>query len=110
MVSLLVPLASSGVILPEYYILPYILGANIGTVFDVMIAALATGDPISLGVWLVHLTINVVGALIFFPLLKPFSRLVRWSADKVAESPRLTIVIAVIFHVVPVLIVLMYVF
>jgi Na+/phosphate symporter len=110
MVSLLVPLASSGVILPEYYILPYILGANIGTVFDVMIAALATGDPISLGVWLVHLTINVVGALIFFPLLKPFSRLVRWSAEKVAESPRLTVVIAVIFHVVPVLVVLGYVF
>ena len=110
MVSLLVPLASSGVILPEYYILPYILGANIGTVFDVMIAALATGDPISLGVWLVHLTINVVGALIFFPLLRPFSRLVRWSAEKVAESPRLTVVIAVIFHVVPVLVVLRYVF
>lgn len=109
MVSLLVPLASSGVILPEYYILPYILGANIGTVFDVMIAALATGDPISLGVWLVHLTINVIGALIFFPLLKPFSRVVRWSAEKVAESPGLTIAIAVIFHIVPVLVVLMYV-
>ena len=109
MVSLLVPLASSGVILSEYYILPYILGANIGTVFDVMLAALATGDPVSLGIWLVHLTINVVGALIFFPLLKPFSRLVRWSAEKVAESPRLTVVIAVIFHVVPILIMLRYV-
>jgi Na+/phosphate symporter len=44
MVSLLVPLATSGVIGAEFYILPYILGANIGTVFDVMIAAMATGD------------------------------------------------------------------
>jgi sodium-dependent phosphate cotransporter len=109
MVSLLVPLAGSGVILADYYILPYILGANIGTVFDVMIAALATGDPISLGVWLVHLTINVVGALIFLPLLKPFSRLVRWCADRIAESRRLTMIVTVIFFAVPILVMLGYI-
>jgi sodium-dependent phosphate cotransporter len=109
MVSLLVPLAGSGVIRADYYILPYILGANIGTVFDVMIAALATGDPISLGVWLVHLTINVAGALIFFPLLKPFSRLVRWCADRIAASRRLTLIVTVIFHAVPILVMLMYI-
>lgn len=109
MVSLLVPLAGSGVILADYYILPYILGANIGTVFDVMIAALATGDPISLGVWLVHLSINVIGALIFIPLLKPFSRLVRWTAEKTAASPRLTLFIAIIIHVVPIIVILGYI-
>lgn len=108
MVSLLVPLAGSGVLLADYYILPYILGANIGTVFDVMIAALATGDPISLGVWLVHLSINLIGAIIFFPLLKPFSRLVRWVAGKVATSPRLTLIIAIVFHALPVVIMLSY--
>jgi sodium-dependent phosphate cotransporter len=109
MVSLLVPLAGSGVIRADYFILPYILGANIGTVFDVMIAALATGDPISMGVWLVHLTINVVGALIFFPLLKPFSRLVRWCADQIAASRRLTLIVAVVFHAVPILVMLWYI-
>ncbi len=109
MVSLRVPLAGSGVIRADYFILPYILGANIGTVFDVMIAALATGDPISMGVWLVHLTINVVGALIFFPLLKPFSRLVRWCADKIAASRRLTLIVAVVFHAVPILVMLWYI-
>ncbi len=108
MVSLLVPLAGSGVILADYYILPYILGANIGTVFDVMIAALATGDPISLGVWLVHLTINVVGALIFIPLLKPFSRLVRWTAQKIASSKKVTIIVTIVFHAVPILVLLWY--
>ncbi len=77
MVSLLVPLAASGVIGPEHYILPYILGANIGTVFDVMMAALATGDPAAMSVWLVHLSNNLIGALIFLPLMRPFSRLVR---------------------------------
>lgn len=108
MVSLLVPLAASGVIRPEYYILPYILGANIGTVFDVMIAALATGDPVSLGVWLVHLAINLIGAIIFFPLLKHFSRLVRWTSEAIAQSPRRTLLVTVVFHAVPVLILLAY--
>ncbi|MFB0558652.1 MAG: Na/Pi symporter [Candidatus Bathyarchaeia archaeon] len=109
MVSLLVPLAGSGVILADYYILPYILGANIGTVFDVMIAALATGDPVSLGVWLVHLSINLIGALIFIPLLKPFSRLVRWAAERTAASPRLTLFIAIIIHAVPIIVILGYI-
>jgi len=108
MVSLLVPLASSGVILADYYILPYILGANIGTVFDVLIAALATGDPLSLGVWMVHLAINVVGALIFFPLMKPFSRMVRWSAEIVAKSPKITLIMTAAIHLVPIIVLIIY--
>jgi len=108
MVSLLVPLAASGVIRADYYILPYILGANIGTVFDVMIAALATGDPVSLGVWLVHLTINVIGAVIFFPLLKPFSRLTRWSSEMLTRSQRRTLLFIGVFHALPILIMLIY--
>jgi len=109
MVSLLVPLASSGVLGAEYYILPYILGANIGTVFDVMIAAMATGDPLALGVWLVHLVINLVGALIFLPLMKPFSKIVRTAADKIATSPKLTLVVTAIFHIIPAMIIIYYV-
>ena len=108
MVSLLVPLASSGVILADYYILPYILGANIGTVFDVLIAALATGDPLSLGVWMVHLAINLIGAIIFFPLMKPFSRLVRWSAEIVAKSPKITLIITALIHIIPILVLIIY--
>ncbi|MBS7619644.1 Na/Pi cotransporter family protein [Candidatus Bathyarchaeota archaeon] len=108
MVSLLVPLAASGVISAEYYILPYVLGANIGTVFDVMLAALATGNPISLGVWLVHLSINLIGALIFFPLLGPFSRLARWSSKTVTRSPKITLIFLTVFHVVPIAIILSY--
>jgi len=108
MVSLLVPLATSGVIRAEYYILPYILGANIGTVFDVMVAALATGDPVSLGVWLVHLSINLVGALLFMPLLKPFSVFTRRFAHFVSASPRVTLMVTVLFHIIPIAIILIY--
>ena len=108
MVSLLVPLATSGVIGAEFYILPYILGANIGTVFDVMIAAMATGDPISMGVWLVHLSVNLLGALIFLPLMKPFSSLVKAGADRVAASPRLVLGVTVIFHLIPISVIAFY--
>ncbi len=101
MVSLLIPLASSGVLLADFYILPYILGANIGTCFSVLLAALATGNPLAMGVWLVQLTINVVGAAIFMTLLVPFSKVVRLTAEKVAASPRLTLIIAAVFHLIP---------
>lgn len=108
MVSLLVPLATSGVIRAEYYILPYILGANIGTVFDVMIAALATGDPVSLGVWLVHLVINLVGALIFLPILRPFASLTRRAARFISSSLRVALIMAALFYILPAAIILYY--
>ena len=108
MVSLLVPLASSGVIQADYYVLPYILGANIGTVFDVMIAALATGNPISLGVWLVHLSINLIGAILFVPILNPFAGIVRKVSHLVSVSPRTTLIIAIIFHLIPASIIFYY--
>jgi len=110
MISLLVPLATSGVFKADYYILPYILGANIGTVFDVMIAAMATGDPIALGVWLVHLTINLVGALIFMPFLDPFAKLTRKVAEYVSRDPKTTLVITALFHIIPASIILYYYF
>jgi sodium-dependent phosphate cotransporter len=108
MVSLLIPLATSGVIKAEYYILPYILGANIGTVFDVMIAAMATGDPIALGVWLVHLTINVAGAILFMPILNPFAALTTRVADYVSKDPKTTLIITALFHIIPASIILYY--
>jgi len=73
-----------------------------------MIAAMATGDPISMGVWLVHLSVNVIGALIFLPLMKPFSKIVKITADKVAASPKLTLIITAVFHLIPLSIVLLY--
>jgi sodium-dependent phosphate cotransporter len=109
MVSLLIPLASSGVLSADYHILPYILGSNIGTCFSVMLAAMATGNPIAMGVWLVQLTINLVGAVIFMILMKPFSRIVRLTAEKVAASPRLTLAITAVFHLIPTSIILFYI-
>ena len=109
MISLLIPLASSGALSIDYYILPYILGSNIGTCFSVMIAAMATGDPVAMGVWLVQLTINIIGAIIFLILMKPFSQFVRATADKMATSPRLTLFITIFFHLIPTTILIFYI-
>lgn len=101
MISMLIPLVTTGVIDKENYILPYILGANIGTVFDVMLAALATGNPAAIGVWLVHLTINVLGALIFLPLARPFSSSVSRVNEFLTFSRKRTTIFLVISNAVP---------
>ncbi len=107
MVSILIPLVTTGIIDTSYYILPYILGANIGTVFDVMIAALATGNPAAIGVWLVHLTINVVGACIFLPLLKPFSASVQRVNNFLTFSKKRTIVFLGLSNGIPAIILIL---
>ena len=101
MISMLIPLVTTGVIDKENHILPYILGANIGTVFDVMLAALATGNPAAIGVWLVHLTINVLGALIFLPLAKPFSSSVNRVNEFLTFSKKRTIIFLVLSNAIP---------
>ena len=101
MVSILIPLVTTGIIDTSYYVLPYILGANIGTVFDVMIASLATGNPAAIGVWLVHLTINTFGACIFLPLLKPFRTSVQSVNNLLTFSKRRTIIFLVLSNGIP---------
>ena len=104
MISMLIPLVTTGIIDASYYILPYILGANIGTVFDVMIAALATGNPAAIGVWLIHLTINVIGACIFLPLLKPFSTFVQNVNNFLTFSKKRTIAFLILSNGMPIII------
>ena len=101
MISMLIPLFTTGVIDDGRNILPYILGANIGTVFDVMIAALATGNPAAIGVWLVHLTINVIGAIIFLPLVRPFSSSVNRINEYLTVSKKRTTIFLIVSNAVP---------
>lgn len=106
MVSLLVPLTATRLIEADQHILPYILGANIGTVVDVMVAALVTGEPAAIGVWLVHLTINIIGAILFFPLMNPFTRFVKIANDFLTDSRNRTILFFSLFNASPLAILL----
>ncbi|CAE7523232.1 Slc34a2, partial [Symbiodinium pilosum] len=69
--STLTPLCGVGV-LPVHKMLPMTLGANIGTTFTSMLAALAVMKPDSLQIAFVHLFFNIIGILIWFPV--PFMR------------------------------------
>ncbi|CAJ1421874.1 unnamed protein product [Effrenium voratum] len=64
--SALTPLVGIGV-LPVAKMLPMTLGANIGTTFTSMFAALAVMKADSIQIALCHLLFNIIGILIWFP-------------------------------------------
>jgi solute carrier family 34 (sodium-dependent phosphate cotransporter) len=65
--SLVVPMAGAG-ILTLRQIFPYTLGANVGTTVTAIMAALATQNPASVAIALVHLAFNLAGTLLIWPM------------------------------------------
>lgn len=65
--SLIVPIAASG-ILTLHQILPYTLGANIGTTVTAILASLATGQIAAITAAFAHLMFNILGSIIIWPL------------------------------------------
>ena len=64
--SALTPLVGIGV-LPVHKMLPMTLGANIGTTFTSMFAALSVMKKSSIQIAFCHLLFNIIGILIWFP-------------------------------------------
>ncbi|MFQ5850949.1 MAG: Na/Pi symporter [Candidatus Binatia bacterium] len=67
--SLIIPMAAAGILSLEQ-IFPYTLGANIGTTFTAILAALAIANPSAVVVAFVHLLFNIAGIVIWWPLRK----------------------------------------
>lgn len=65
--SLVVPLAGTGVLTIKQ-IFPYTLGANVGTTITAILASFSTGSQAAVTVALAHLTFNIMGIAIFYPL------------------------------------------
>jgi sodium-dependent phosphate cotransporter len=65
--SLVIPLAGAGV-LRLIQILPYTLGANVGTTITAMLAALSTGRIEAVTVAFAHLMFNLVGIGLIWPV------------------------------------------
>ncbi len=65
--SIVVPLLGAGVITTRQ-IYPYLLGANVGTTITAFLASFVTGSPDAVSVAFAHLTFNVYGIAIFWPL------------------------------------------
>lgn len=85
--SLIIPLAGAG-LLKLRQILPYTMGANVGTTFTAILAALAKGDAASVTVSFTHLLFNVTGIVIIWPI--PVVRQIpvkcaEWLADQACK-------------------------
>ena len=102
--SLIVPLAGAGV-LSLRQIFPYTLGANIGTTITAILASFSTGVPAAVTVALAHLSFNILGIAIFYPLrAAPI-----WMAEKVGAYAARTkvssagvISVYAVLHVIPI--------
>jgi solute carrier family 34 (sodium-dependent phosphate cotransporter) len=65
--SVLVPLVAAGVLTLKNAF-PVTLGANLGTTVTALLASVAADSPNALIIALTHVTFNVLGILIFYPL------------------------------------------
>jgi len=99
--SLAVPLAGAG-ILTLRQIFPYTLGANVGTTITALMAALITGSPAALAVAFAHLTFNVTGIVMIWPMKRVPLFLAESLADLALKSKIIPIVyILVVFFLLP---------
>ena len=103
--SLVVPLAGTGV-LSLRQIFPYTLGANVGTTVTAILASFSTASPAAVTVALAHLTFNVMGIAIFYPI----AGVPIWLAEqagKLAAKSRgnsvLVITVYILLHIIPIL-------
>jgi sodium-dependent phosphate cotransporter len=103
--SLAVPLAGAG-ILTLIQILPFTLGANVGTTVTAMLASLVTGDPSAVTVAFAHLLFNIFGIILVWPFRRlPLflaRQLARWSL----RSKLIPLVyVTVMFFIVPIILI-----
>ncbi len=98
--SVLVPLSARGYIRREN-VIPYIMGANITTFVDTLVAALLLNNPRAFTVVLVEMVSVAVVSLIFLLLIyRPYERAVLRLVELIGSSRRnMTIFLAVILGV-----------
>jgi sodium-dependent phosphate cotransporter len=96
--SLMVPLAGAG-LLTLVQILPYTIGANIGTTITAILAALSLGDVTGIAVAFAHLLFNLCGMMIFWPLRRIPLFLARKMAKAALISPAIPILVVVLAYI-----------
>jgi sodium-dependent phosphate cotransporter len=112
--SLVVPLVGAGVLTVEQ-IFPYTLGANVGTTFSAMLAALVktganvpgTATPLGLTVAFAHLLFNLFGIVLIYPFrFIPITIAKRFGDVAVRRKSLAFIYIGVVFFVIPGIVIL----
>jgi sodium-dependent phosphate cotransporter len=87
-VSLLVPLSARGYIRREN-VIPYIMGANITTFIDTLVASLFMNNPASFTIVLVEmLSVAIVSLSIMLLIYRPYERSILNLANRVTATRR----------------------
>jgi sodium-dependent phosphate cotransporter len=106
--SLIVPLAGTGV-LSLRQVFPYTLGANIGTTITAILASFSTGSPAAVTVALAHLSFNILGIVIYYPL-KALPIWLASNAGRIAAKSKRSSAAAVAIYIAMIFLPLLYVF
>ncbi len=106
--SLVIPLAGTGV-LSLRQIFPYTLGANIGTTVTAILASFSTGSPAAVTVAFAHLSFNMLGIMIYYPL-KALPIWLAKGAGKIAARSKKSSATVIGIYVALIFLPLLYVF
>lgn len=94
--ALIITLAAGGVV-TEITGAAVVLGANIGTTSTAVLAALVLGRE-ARRVAMAHVLINLLGAILFLPVLDPALRLVHWFLEPGGEFIADVAIVLALFH------------
>ncbi len=106
--SLAVPLAGAG-LLTLTQILPYTLGANLGTTVTAILAALVTGNLSAIVVAFSHLLFNVSGIIVWWPFkFVPISLAQKFAQLATRKKIIPILYILVLFFLIPILVIYLF--
>ncbi len=106
--SLAVPLAGAG-LLTLTQILPYTLGANLGTTVTAILAALVTGNLSAIVVAFSHLLFNVSGTIVWWPFkFVPISLAQKFAQIATRKKIIPILYILVLFFLIPILVIYLF--
>jgi sodium-dependent phosphate cotransporter len=106
-VGILVPLSARGYVRREN-IIPYILGANVSTLADTLVAAALLGDPRAVTVVLTHMICAAVCSLLLILLAyRPYTRAISDTLEWITRQRRNFALFMGIIFVVPVVLILL---
>ncbi len=100
--GILVPLSNRGFVRREN-VVPYIMGANITTFIDTLLASVLLGNPAAFTIVLIQMTsITLVSAVILATAYRPYERSVLWLTGWVTARNRNLIVFMISIFVIPI--------
>jgi len=106
-ISILVPLSARGYMRREN-IIPYILGANISTLVDTLVAAMLVGDPRAVTVVLTHMVCAAIVSLLFIGLAYRFyERLISGLLARITRRRRNFLLFLSIIFAIPIVLILL---